>query len=69
MPNRTAKTRVLAGGATNDYDLTANNEALRRSKSAEADIGRSPLPIAAPAKMVLRPNLFDAVIQLKDSSP
>jgi hypothetical protein len=36
--------RVLAGGPTNDYYLTANNEALRRPEFAPllADIGRMP---------------------------
>ena len=37
--------QVLAGGATNDYYMTANNEALRRPEFAPllADIGRLPL--------------------------
>lgn len=42
---------------------------LRRSKNAEVVIGSGPLPTAAPAKISPWLNLFDAVIQNKDSSP
>lgn len=41
---------------------------LCRSMNAEAVIGRGSLPIAAPAKMGPCLSVFDAVIQLKDSS-
>ena len=44
--------QVLAGGPTNDYYMTANNEALRRPEFAPllADIGRLPL-VCDPAQL------------------
>ena len=59
MPNRTAKTQVLAGGATNDYDLTANNEVLRRTEFAPilTDIGTLP-NFCDPAQLAQRASFW-----------
>ncbi|WP_353090825.1 cupin-like domain-containing protein [Methylibium sp.] len=51
--------RVLAGGATNDYYLTANNEVLRRPEFAPllADIGSLPL-FCDPAQLAQRSSFW-----------
>jgi hypothetical protein len=51
--------RVLAGGPTNDYYLTANNEALRRPEFAPllADIGRMP-PACDRARLIERSSFW-----------
>ena len=51
--------QVLAGGVTNDYYMTANNEALRRPEFAPllADIGSLP-PLCDPAQLAQRSSFW-----------